>query len=412
MDILALIDEATKEADSFENHPAKELTLEERLLYLQGLALVMNVDGEIHEEEKEYIRILIKSFEMDESALDSFVAFAQAPDKDTVQLFFKTYRRRPIAQLFLFDALMMTRRDGQVDDKENAIIDSIADKLEILRGIQEDIFDLFCYIKNRNWRESALYFNSHLLNPDHFKHLLAYHELNYDQLMEETNSLRATRILQAINNKMPELTPGKKVKPELTHGIIIPMLQADLDRGSASVNGGIFSVDDNFGTLELDLETYGLGYDKEKNSIFKASDAEFGQANKYIAERLINMIGASTAAEIIEVLYDSKIDIPIAYLEEDDSRHIRMKDKHVDESFPYFKLNGRILEVAPSKNGHFLKRMILGNYYLSNTYSSQINEFKVQYSKNDPDERGFIREPDIDSLLKRIFFKGLDIIES
>ncbi|WP_155522528.1 TerB family tellurite resistance protein, partial [Salinivibrio sp. HTSP] len=174
MDILDVINEATKEANAFENHAAKDLPLEERLLYLQGLALVMNADGDIHPEEKEYILILIKSFEMDEAILDSFVEFAQRPDKDTVQAFFRTFRRRPIAQLFLFDALMMTRRDDNIDEKEKAVVDKIAEQLEVLKGIYQDIFDFFCHIKNKDWEESSLYFSSHLLNSEYFKHLLHY----------------------------------------------------------------------------------------------------------------------------------------------------------------------------------------------------------------------------------------------
>ncbi|PCM45929.1 TerB family tellurite resistance protein [Marinobacter sp. ANT_B65] len=408
MDILDIINEATKEADAFENHAAKELTLEERLLYLQGLALVMNVDGDIHEEEKEYIRILIKSFDMDESTLNDFVAFAQSPDKDTVQAFFKTYRRRPIAQLFLFDALMMSRRDGKVDERENAIIDSLADKLEILKGIQEDIFDLFCYIKNRNWRESALYFNSHLLNPDHFKHLLAYHELDYDQLMKETASLRGQRILQAIKKKMPPLTPGEKVKPELNHEIVIPMLQAELDRGNASVNGGVFLVDDDLGKVEIKLKNYGLEYSKEYNFIFKQPGADFGKVGQEVVNRLINTIGINTAEEVIDILYDSKVKVFKAKLSDEDPRLIKTTSS-VEKSLPYLKLEGRFFTVEANLDTGILSSFSNSNFYLSDAYSSKKSVLYLQQSVDNRSQRGCLRELDIDSLLKRVFFKGLPV---
>ena len=47
MDILNFIQDVTKESNSFTHHPVKELSLEDRLLYLNGLALVMNADGQI-----------------------------------------------------------------------------------------------------------------------------------------------------------------------------------------------------------------------------------------------------------------------------------------------------------------------------------------------------------------------------
>ena len=36
LDILDFLEDATREADAFEHHPARELSLEERLLYLNG----------------------------------------------------------------------------------------------------------------------------------------------------------------------------------------------------------------------------------------------------------------------------------------------------------------------------------------------------------------------------------------
>jgi uncharacterized tellurite resistance protein B-like protein len=202
LDMLSAFTEATQEADAFESHPMAEHNMEEQLLYLQGLAMVMNVDNDIHETELEYLRILIKSFGLDESITDDCVKFAQAPDKDSIQAFVRCFRCKPIAQLFLFDALMMTRRDGAVHDKEVVLVNAMAGQLEILKGTQQDIFDLFCHIKNRNWQESALYFSSHLLNPEHFKHLLAYHEIDLDELMTETTTIRTSRLQEVVSQKV------------------------------------------------------------------------------------------------------------------------------------------------------------------------------------------------------------------
>jgi len=260
-DILSVINEATTEANAFEGHPAKELSLEERILYLQGLSLVMNADSDIHNDEKEYLRILIKSFEIDESMLESVVDFAQNPDKDTIQAFFRTFRRRPIAQLFLFDALMMAYRDGELSDKEKAVVDAIASQLEVLKGTYQDIYDLFCHITNKNWQESALYFSSYLLNPEHFKHLLDYYEVDFDALMAETEELHNTRIKQIVEKKLGcEITEDNilSLTSKFDHDIIMPWLQAGIDRGDFKVvNEQIFlaGIEDKFATLdELGME--------------------------------------------------------------------------------------------------------------------------------------------------------------
>lgn len=285
LDILDVINEATKEANSFENHAAKELALEERLLYLQGLALVMNADGEIHPEEKEYIRILIKSFDMDESILESFVDFAEQPDKDTIQAFFRAFRRRPIAQLFLFDALMMTRRDDKIDEREKAVVDKIAEQLEVLKGTYQDVYDLFCHIKNKDWDESALYFSSHLLNPEHFKHLLDYFEVDFKEVLDRTISLRKDRVLRILKERLSPDFDENNPSLNIYNENLIPLFQAGINRGEVKVINGVIQLPE-FG--EFKLIDLGIKYDKESKAccIEKSQLVNDGKIIEYLGEAL------------------------------------------------------------------------------------------------------------------------------
>ncbi|WP_350587223.1 biotin/lipoyl-containing protein [Pseudoalteromonas sp. 3-MNA-CIBAN-0064] len=246
LDILATFMEATKEPGAFENHPIAQQGIEGQLLYLQGLALVMNADNDIHETEVEYLQILINSFSLDSSVLDDVIDFAKVPDKATIQAFVAYYRRKPLAQLFLFDALTMTRRNNQVHEKEMLLVNAMATQLEILKGTQQDILDLFCHIKNRNWQESALYFSCHLLNPDHFKHLLDYHRIEFEELMAETRKIQKSRLLEIIKLRTTDDTNfertvwyrSEQVVTELTisHELVLPWLQLQLARGTIRVN--------------------------------------------------------------------------------------------------------------------------------------------------------------------------------
>ena len=343
-DILDVINDATKEADAFEGHPAADFTMEEQLLYLNGLALVMNADGHIDDTEKEYIRILIKSMSLDESILDDMVTFAKAPDKDTVQAFFRTFRRRPVAQLFLFDALMMTRRDGKVEDKEKAVVDKIADQLEILKGTQQDIFDLFCHIKNRNWQESSLYFSSHLLNPDHFKHLLAYHEIEFDALMAETAEIRSNRLIEVLKQKvdvdalewvpltytntncMPDATDMTTtfITNIVTLDLILPFLQSKLDRKELRINADeVLLIKDGIEKIYGSLTDLTLSYDKEIDAFFVTpnlpeettfevsaellSDFGFMISEHIIQEKDIERDSPQVINIILDILYSAKI---------------------------------------------------------------------------------------------------------
>ena len=67
MAILDLLKKEQKNSNilTFKKHPYVELDLESKIHYLNGLALVMNEDDNIHESEKEYLSILINTFNLD-----------------------------------------------------------------------------------------------------------------------------------------------------------------------------------------------------------------------------------------------------------------------------------------------------------------------------------------------------------
>ncbi|MBY7663045.1 TerB family tellurite resistance protein [Vibrio atlanticus] len=383
LDILDVISEATKEANSFENHAAKDLTLEERLLYLQGLALVMNADGEIHQEEKEYIRILIKSFEMDESILESFVEFAQRPDKDTVQAFFRTFRRRPIAQLFLFDALMMTRRDDSVDDREKAVVDKIAEQLEVLKGTYQDIFELFCHLKNKDWDESSVFFSSHLLNPNHFKHLLDYYEVDFDELMIRTNEIRKDKLIRIVNERL-NLVFSETIKIELKTDTIIPMLQQMLDRGELRVSNDMVLFSDG---SSLKLEDEGINYELEGKYFYSS-------ANALITAPILN----SKFLELLDVnknedykkLFSNVLDkVSFGELNMEDSRVLDLSRPINNEEFVVF--DGKLWICNEGRYGFNESECL---YNLNDNFKNceGLDEIRLDYNIGDSDNRGYLRK--------------------
>ncbi|BBM66772.1 hypothetical protein VA249_34180 [Vibrio alfacsensis] len=255
IDILSSIKEAAKESNAFENHAAKVLSLEDRLLYLQGLSLVMNADGEIRDVEKDYLLILIKSLELDESIIESCIDFATQPDKATIQSILKCFRRKPIAQLFLFDALMLSYRDDNISVQEKAVIDELACQFEVTKGIYNDIFDLFCYVKNKNWHECSLYFSMHLLNPEFFAHIFNYYDINLGEVSNESKKESKRKILACIKNKIAN---------GITNEILVPFLQSKIDRREASVKNGFFILAD---LEDIDLSQLKLKYSQFDEAI-------------------------------------------------------------------------------------------------------------------------------------------------
>ncbi|MGI2942984.1 hypothetical protein [Vibrio diabolicus] len=409
LDILDIINEATKEANSFENHAAKDLSLEERLLYLQGIALVMNADGVIHHEEKEFIRILIKSFEMDESILESVVEFAQCPDKDTVQAFFRTFRRRPISQLFLFDALVMTRRDENVDEREKAVVDKIAEQLEVLKGTYQDIFDLFCHIKNKDWEESSLYFSSHLLNPEYFRHLLDYYEVDFEDLLERTKNIRNKRVLEIFKSRVNSLSESNEMKITLNNDVVLPIIQSGIDRGEVKVFMGKIIFPEE---KECELSTVGFGYLQESKSLYLANAENI--SDRIIISFVSNYLNISNI-EMFEVLFDSN-NIINGEIDKESNRKLKLSTNFENGKFIaignklfQYVNNGKYDifgsdEIYSSKIGvdfyeyiHQDKKNEKGTMasLISYSFFSRDGDIDLDYGLDDQDSKGSLKEVDL-----------------
>ena len=217
----------------------KEQSLEDRVLYLNALALVMNADGQIKDSEEKYLNILIKSFDLDKSYFNEFVNFAHAPKKDKVLSFFRSFRGKSLAQLFLIDSCFMAMSDGFLHEKETAVINEIANALEVLVGVRTDIFNLCCQVYNKDWAGSSLYFNSHFLKKNHLIHLLDYHGYDYKVFILKNKFLNSIRLKELMKDKLSYPVWGDKGMDcsmcYLSYGAAIPFLQAMLDRGVVNV---------------------------------------------------------------------------------------------------------------------------------------------------------------------------------
>ncbi len=107
-----MLDEASEEVRVIKNHPVQFLSLEEQVLYLQGLSLVMNANDVIVPEQKAYLLLLIRS----------------------IVSFFNTFKNHENKQNFIFDALTMLdiseQREPLVIQLE--AIEKIAESFDII----------------------------------------------------------------------------------------------------------------------------------------------------------------------------------------------------------------------------------------------------------------------------------------
>lgn len=207
MDMLSLFNEATKESEDFEEHPISFLTLEDKILYLQGLAMVMYDSGDEYSKKFNYYRILVKSFGLDESVIEDLIDFANAPDQESIQDFIQCYRGESLSELFLIDALIV------MDLGENwditPLVLSIANQL----GVNEIRLNVLrkrtCLIaRPRHFREIITGNNViHDVPMEYISHLIAHYEVQFNKAMRgiENELFNKDLTWRPINNSAVEI---------------------------------------------------------------------------------------------------------------------------------------------------------------------------------------------------------------
>jgi|GEM_PF-2150264 len=196
--------EANRKVETYINHPFKSASLEEKLLYLQSLALVMNADKVIDDNEKQYLTILINSFELEGDLLDGIVGFASSPDKESVKAFFCNFANHDILPVFLFDALSMVHRDGALDDAESALVAIFCKQLQINETVQQKVSTLFDAIAQQKWQQAAKSLFHNVLPTSSFEHIFTFHQQNLAELI----SLESTIIIGDASFTMKPIPAG------------------------------------------------------------------------------------------------------------------------------------------------------------------------------------------------------------
>ena len=105
-------------------HPLVQQDLEMKIGYLRGVALMMNVDEDIHELEKSYLAALVEAFGLDDSILvDVLIPFAQNPETEVFTLLMDEIKKRTeIKDFFMVDSILMAKKDGKLHKNEISLL--------------------------------------------------------------------------------------------------------------------------------------------------------------------------------------------------------------------------------------------------------------------------------------------------
>ena len=186
MGALDLIKKVKIQTLSFEKHPCKDLELVQKLHYLNGLSLVAHEDGEISEKEREYLSILLTSFDLQKEQLEELVEFAQNPDEESILELMQAFSTKEIKYNFMIDAMMLASVDGNFDAKERAVIEQYFEMFKISKNEQDALNYLYTLFYTQDGGGLFRYFTKHsYFKKELFEYLLDYYKIDFAYELKE-----------------------------------------------------------------------------------------------------------------------------------------------------------------------------------------------------------------------------------
>ncbi|MDD3052210.1 MAG: SUMF1/EgtB/PvdO family nonheme iron enzyme, partial [Candidatus Cloacimonetes bacterium] len=108
---------------SLAEHPLIKEGIETKIHYLNGLALVMNLDDKISDSEKAFFTSLLDIFQLKDSMLDDFVNFAKQLDPEQLNELFKELMKSELTKIcFIIDCKIMAAIDKMVSKEAEELI--------------------------------------------------------------------------------------------------------------------------------------------------------------------------------------------------------------------------------------------------------------------------------------------------
>ncbi|MBF0239740.1 MAG: DUF1566 domain-containing protein [SAR324 cluster bacterium] len=178
MGILNMIKKVEAEQKKLETHPAQTLDLEGKLHYLRGLALMMNVDDEIHDKELNYLKVLMRTFDLPSDMLEDLIAFAKKPAETAIPEMIASIVENSMREPFMLDCLVMAHCDERFDPNEKELLTVYENLLKLPDRTRTDLRAVHDLIRKRE-TEQVNYWHIRI-DKKWYEHLLPFFEIKIE----------------------------------------------------------------------------------------------------------------------------------------------------------------------------------------------------------------------------------------
>jgi TPR repeat protein len=164
------------------DHPVANESIAIKMQYLNGLALMMNVDEDIADAEKGFFVALIEGFGLESSVIEDFISFAKDPDDEQIDELFEELSKTELTKFyFILDCYILAYKDQRITHEEKELIDMFVQML----NFDDEEKELFYTIRQQEYKNIYAkigdYFSKILNNYYSEKEAIKWYKLAAEQ---------------------------------------------------------------------------------------------------------------------------------------------------------------------------------------------------------------------------------------
>jgi uncharacterized tellurite resistance protein B-like protein len=261
-------------------HPVSNLSLEEKILYVQGVGIAVAADQSIHKKERKYLTKLIEVIDLDESMIEDVLSFIKEPDREIIQEIFTAFSGSSTAQILLFNSLEIMLCDDEYTEEEQSVFSSLHKKLALEKEVIKDVISLNDAYKSGEVDRAYKVINSGSLA-----------EKTFGYLIDEDHCNKDCKVLDNEKEQLKQSVCLTQLK-EVCEKIVVLKKQADLSNNSTQTEPSKTQFKKK--SLEKIIEEKGDGYLTNGKTVFSTENDWFGSSDKF-TKKAVNALWSYVA---------------------------------------------------------------------------------------------------------------------
>ncbi len=158
-------------------HSIVNLDKETKNMYLKGVASMINIDDDIDKKEKDYLKFLSNSLDLDENSYNEAMEFSKSLNQEILINIINKINEKNISIPFLIDLLVIRDVDNKIREKENKLFNVFLSRFNTSDVCIDTIRKFVACVKNKDYEACGFLGDKNsFFKLKNFDYLLEFYE--------------------------------------------------------------------------------------------------------------------------------------------------------------------------------------------------------------------------------------------